>query len=373
MPRPHPLALSVALVVVQVVGTTFAAEDQPTRETLDVLGYALLVAGPILLIARRRHPVPVLAGVLATLLLYIGLGYPYGPIFLSAIVALFTTVTEGHRVAGWLGGGAFYAGNASIQATNDRGGGFSVGDAFEDAAWVLIVLVVAEIARVRRERILEAHHARQEAERRRASDERLRIAQEVHDVVAHSISLINVQAGTALHLMDKQPEQARSALTAIKDASSQALVELRSVLDVLRQRGEGAPRAPSPGMAGLDDLIAGATAAGLTVRTSIEGEALPLPAAVDLAAYRIVQEAVTNVVRHAHARHVDVQVVYGDDDITIEVVDDGHGSEPNGDGGGSGITGMRERAAARGGDLDAGPRPDGGFGVRARLPVADRE
>lgn len=366
--------MSIALLVIQVVGTTFAAEDQPTRGTLDVLAYALLVVGPVLLIARRRHPVPVLAGVLATVLLYFALGYPYGPIYLSAIVALFTTVTAGHRLVGWLAGAAFYAGDAVIQATRGGGESFSVGDAFEGLAWVLVVLVVAEISRVRRERILEAHHAQQEAERRRVSDERLRIAQEVHDVVAHSISLINVQAGTALHVMDKQPEQARSALTAIREASNQALVELRSVLDVLRQRGEDAPRTPSPSIAQLDDLVAGATAAGLTVRTTIEGEARPLPAAVDLAAYRIVQEALTNVVRHADARRVDVQVAYADDVVTIEVVDDGHSAATNGDAGGSGsgITGMLERATARGGKLDAGPGPDGGFRVRARLPIADR-
>jgi signal transduction histidine kinase len=305
-------------------------------------------------------------------LVYFGLGYPDGPIFLSLIVALFTTVTSGHRLAGWLLGVGFYAALAIVQAATPYPPGFSVGEAFEGAAWLLVVLVVGEIARVRRERIREAVHARHEAELRRLSDERLRIAQEVHDVVAHNISLINVQAGTALHLMDQQPDQARTALTAIKDASSQALLELRSVLDVLRQRGEEAPRAPNPSMRRLDDLVSGATAAGLDVRTEIDGAPRPLPAAVDLAAYRIVQEALTNVVRHAGAAHVTIRVDYGRDDLTIHVDDDGRRTGGNGEGSGRGIAGMRERAAARDGDLEAGPRPGGGFAVRARLPTSER-
>jgi len=172
--------------------------------------------------------------------------------------------------------------------------------------------------------------------------------------------------------MDKQPEQARTALEAIKDASNQAILELRSVLDVLRQRGEAAPRAPSPSIARLDDLVAGATAAGLAVRTEVEGEPRPLPAAVDLAAYRIVQEALTNVVRHAGATSVTIRIGYDAHDVTIRVDDNGRGGEANGDGGGSGITGMRERATAHGGDFEAAAQPGGGFGVRARIPVAER-
>ena len=227
----------------------------------------------------------------------------------------------------------------------------------------------------------EAWRVHEEETRRRASDERLRIARDLHDVVAHHISLMNVQAGVALHLMDEQPEQARTALTAIKQASGEALQELRSVLDILRQ-GDGAdeqapPRTPTPGLGELDTLVERATAAGLDVRAAVAGTSHPLPVSVDTTAYRIVQEALTNVARHAgSAAAATIRVDYGDDDVVVEVEDDGRGAPVNGaskNGGGNGIPNMRERAEALGGQLDAGPRPGGGFRVRAWLPVRERE
>ena len=170
--------------------------------------------------------------------------------------------------------------------------------------------------------------------------------------------------------MDEQPEQARSALTAIRGASKEALSELRSVLGILRQIDEEAPRAPTPGLDRLDGLVSRAEAAGLTVRTEVDGTPRPLPAGVDLAAYRIVQEALTNVTRHAGPATATVRIVYGDDSVTVEVDDDGRGPLSNStSAGGNGIPGMQERAAALGGALEAGPRPGGGFRVRARLPV----
>jgi signal transduction histidine kinase len=205
--------------------------------------------------------------------------------------------------------------------------------------------------------------------RRRAGEERLRIARELHDVLAHNISLINVQAGVALHLMDEQPGQSRSALVAIKQASNDALEELRSVLDVLRQGEEQPPRAPASDLAHLNSLVAGVSATGLEVRTRVEGTPRPLPAGVDLAAFRIVQEALTNLTRHAGPASATVLVGYGSEELTAQVDDDGRGPASNGAGQGNGIRGMRERAAALGGELAAGPRPGGGFRVRARLPL----
>jgi signal transduction histidine kinase len=211
-------------------------------------------------------------------------------------------------------------------------------------------------------------------------------------VLAHNISLINVQAGVALHLMEDQPEQARTALTAIKAASKDALGELRSVLDVLRQVDEGPPRSPTAGLDDLDRLVSGAAAAGIDVRVVTEGTPRALPPSVDLAAFRIVQEALTNITRHAGqagpggrsnwqspgARPVTtatISLTYGDADLTVQVDDDGRGpvSWSNGSSGGNGIPGMRERAAALGGRLDAGPKPGGGFRVSARLPVGRDE
>jgi signal transduction histidine kinase len=197
----------------------------------------------------------------------------------------------------------------------------------------------------------------------------------LHDVLAHNISLISVQAGVALHLMEERPEQARTALSAIREASKEALTEMRSVLGVLRQVDEEAPRAPSAGLSRLDSLIEGAEAAGLQVRTDIEGTPRPLPAAVDLAAFRIIQEALTNVARHAGQAATEVRIRYGERDLILQVDDDGRGGGPLmlSGGRGTGVAGMRERATALGGELQAGPRPGGGFRVWARLPLEGQQ
>jgi signal transduction histidine kinase len=185
----------------------------------------------------------------------------------------------------------------------------------------------------------------------------------------------------ALHLIDEQPEQARTALAAINDASAEALREVRSVLGVLRGTGEQPPRAPTAGVARLDDLVSRAAAAGLEVSLDISGERRALPASIDLAAFRIVQESLSNVVRHAAAGSATVTLTYGSSELTVQVDDDGRGADSSRSGGGSGageaghgmgsgIAGMRERATALGGSLDAGPLPAGGFRVRASLPLS---
>jgi signal transduction histidine kinase len=241
-------------------------------------------------------------------------------------------------------------------------------------AWLLVLGTGAEIARVRRERAIErAEAARQEA-RRRAGEQRLRIARELHDVLAHNISLINVQAGVGLHLLDERPEQARPALTAIKQASKETLAELRSVLDILRDpEDDSATLTPAPGLEQLDELLAGARAGGLTVESRVEGERRELPAGVDLAAFRIVQEALTNVRRHAGPARATVRLRYGPDELAIQIDDDGARvnarHEDIGAGGGNGIAGMRERATALGGTLETGPSAAAGFRVLARLPL----
>jgi signal transduction histidine kinase len=181
--------------------------------------------------------------------------------------------------------------------------------------------------------------------------------------------VINVQANTALHLMDRQPDRAREALTAIREVSGQALTELGSVLGALRDTA--APLAPAPGVARLDELAARARTAGFAVSVAAEGAARPLPAGVDAAAYRIVQEALTNAVRHSGGRAASVLLRYSGDDLVIEVSDDGGGAgagAPGAPGSGNGLAGMAERARALGGTVDAGPRPGGGFLVLARLP-----
>jgi signal transduction histidine kinase len=369
---------AMALGFVQLVGSSLAGRHQPHHVGLDALGYALLLAGPALLLVRRRLPVPVAAGTAAVTLLYTALGYPYGPVFASMVVAFFSAVASGHRravltvaalafaghtlVGAWLYRWLPPSGDHRISWTEVSGGG----------AWLLAVLAAAELFRVRREQISRDRRERAEAARRRADEERLRIARELHDVLAHSISVINVQAGVALALMDERPEQARTALTTIKAASKEALGEVRQVLGALRAPGE-APRSPAPGLDRLPELIEQAASAGLTADVTVEGTRARLSPGTDLAAFRIIQEALTNVVRHSGSRAARIRLSYAPGGLDILVDDDGPAVAGGDSGGGNGLVGMRERATALGGSMRTGVRPGGGFRVQAVLPLTAPE
>jgi len=358
--RRGDAAIAALAALIQVGGTTLAARHQADARTLDVFGYLLLTAGPAALVVRRAQPVPVLMLAFASTLGYVLLGYPGGPIWAALIVAFGTALLAGHRIAAY---GSLLAGYLGFlwlpRLVNDQPAP-SAWAAGGLAAWLLLLLAGSELIRNRRAVV----RARYETARRQASEERLGIARDLHDVVAHSLSLINVQAGVALELMDQRPEQVRTALTAIKHASREALVDVQSVLDSLRRPGEEMPRAPAPSLRDVEELVRRAEATGLGP--------LNLPRGVDAAGYRIVQEALTNVVRHADAASVRVRVGAEEGDLVIEVEDDGAG-RPAGNGRrGSGIRGMTERAAALGGQLTAGPGPGRGFAVRARLPLEQR-
>ncbi|MGH3327807.1 MAG: sensor histidine kinase [Streptomycetales bacterium] len=377
VPRFHPAwlgetALLVGVAAVQAVGSTGASRGQPGRLGLDALGYALLLAGPALLALRRWRPVPVLAAVLVLTVAYYVVGYPYGPAFLSLVVALFTAVLTGHRAAAWVLGGLGLTGYFVVDTMlGGRGPAFSLASVAGHVAWLLVVLIVAEVVRIQRTRAGEVRRIRAETERRRASEERLRIARELHDVLGHSISLINVQAGVALHLMDQQPEQARSALRAIKEVSKGTLQEVRATLDVLRG-DEAPPRQPAPGLDRLPDLVSQFAMAGLEVTVTSRGQRPEVASSVDLAAYRIVQEALTNVLRHAASPTAEVVLDHVPGSLTVTITDAGEGlrSGQRGDlPAGRGIAGMRERAASVAGSLSAGPDPGGGFRVSAHLPL----
>jgi len=367
--RAADVALALGVGIVQVGATYLASRHQPDRRSFDVLALVLLAAGPIALLFRRRYPVTVLLVSSATVLAYWVIGYGRGPVFLAMIVALATVVMAGRRevaIAVLVGGYLSFLWLAPALGRDDSP---SVGAAAALAAWLLVLYGGCELLRIRQERIVEAAQLREEETKRRVGDERLRIARELHDVVAHNISLINVQAATTLHRLDHNGP-ASDALATIKRVSQETLVELRSVLGALRHVDEEAPRAPAPTLSHLDELVARAGGAGVTAHVVTEGQPRPLPAAVDLAAYRVAQEALTNVARHASTATATVRVAYRPDDLVLEVDDDGtppHIVVP-----GNGITGMRERATALGGTLTAAPRPGGGFRVRAWFPLGDQ-
>ena len=237
-----------------------------------------------------------------------------------------------------------------------------------NVAFCLLALAIGDVIRSQREALARAVAAREEETRRKLGEERLRIAREVHDVVAHAMVAINVQSGVAAHLIDSDPEQARSALREIKATSGEALRDLRGTLGVLRGDDDAAPLGPGSGLGDLDELAGALRAAGVDVRLEVDGALGPVPAAVHAAGYRIVQESLTNVLRHARASRAEVVVARERGAVRVEVTDDGVGGGAL-DGSGNGLRGMAERAAALDGALESGPAPGGGWAVRARLPL----
>ncbi|MEU8079130.1 sensor histidine kinase [Catellatospora citrea] len=354
----------VVIALIQMIGVTFAAFFVGSRfgtaapHPLDWFGYALLAGSAAAMWLARVHVYAALGAVTALSLTYVALGYPWGPFFLAFLFTLIAAVVLGHRTAAWVTAGLGYALFVVV--------GWRLRDEpLLSWHWVVVaavlvgVLLIAQVIRSNRDRMLEIR-------RRRVGDERLRIAREVHDVVAHHISLINVQAGVALHLLDDDPEQARTALAAIKTASRDTLRELRATLGVLRGVDEQAPRSPAPSIDRLDELVERFAGAGLRVDVRVTGTPRELPTPVDLAAYRIVQESLTNVHRHAGVDHAQVTIGYDADELVVDVTDRGRGGDTAD---GNGLSGIRERVASLGGTVAIGPRAEGGFTVCAVLPT----
>jgi signal transduction histidine kinase len=370
---------TLALVAASLPMAFFASMEVPSGVPVGVLalGYALVLLHTLPLAARRRFPGTVLALCVASGL-EIGAHF-LPPVFLgpAILVAVYSVAAYGDRWVALAGLAAAELGLAAVQLTRGR---------FEELAGYALVIGAAWLlgrfvgdrhvyAAQLEERTAELEQAREELARRAVTEERLRLARELHDVVAHSMSVIAVQSGVGAHVAESRPEEVGKALAAIEATSRATLEELRRLLGVLRQDSESqASLAPVPGLADLDSLLAEVAKAGLAVRLRVQGTPSPLPAGVDLSAYRIVQEALTNVVKHAGPAQAQVTIGYRDRDVTVEVTDDGRGAAaPAGDGRGGtghGLVGMRERVAAFGGDLEAGPRRGGGFRVAARLPLA---
>jgi signal transduction histidine kinase len=382
LPAWAPDAL-LALVLAGVLVGARALESGSHRAALS--GYALSVLAALAVAFRRRWPLGVLAATLAIALLVIAVASPTGAISLPVVVAVYTLaqVQERRRAAlmALAAGVALALARGLLQYRGWSDARTAVEPALTMAAlflgWALAShrAYVAEIE----DRAARAERTREQEARRRVDAERLRIARELHDVLGHGIATISIQAGVAAHVLHDRPEEAEQALNTIKATSREALHELRGILGVLRPAGEAEPRDPAPGLGQLDALLAGTNDAGLATRVVVSGERRPLPATVDLAAYRIVQESLTNVLRHAGQAHALVGIAYDDAQVAITVEDDGHAPQAparaarNGHDparAGHGIAGMRERAHALGGDLEAQTRAEGGFRVHARLPIA---
>src|SRR5436309_4193871 len=270
-------AIAAGLGGFVIFATYFASQHQPARRPLDAGAVALIGIAAGALTARRRYPVAVLTVVFAAVLVYFSVGYANGPIWLVLITAYVTAVFLGHRVAAAIVAGLGLLTFPWLDYVFRDAPAPSFAAVAGLAAWLLVLLAAAEIVRIRGERVAEAARIREEEALRRASEERLRIARDLHDALGHHLSLINVQSGVALHLNEHLPEQARTSLAAIRDASKEGLTELRSVLDILRQDGEPAPRAPTSTLARLDELVSQAATAGLDVRAEIDGAVRPLP------------------------------------------------------------------------------------------------
>ncbi|KOU15292.1 sensor histidine kinase [Streptomyces sp. WM6368] len=391
--RAHPLATDAVLAfgafVAMVVGS-FADPHGPHGPTFgtrtpEPFSLLLMLLGAAALVFRRRQPRAVLVVTCGLSLLELTTGEPRAPVAMCTVIALYTVAARTDRPTTWriglltmagLTGVAMLAGPLPWYAQENIG----------IFAWTGMAAAAGDAVRSRRafvdairERAERAERTRDEEARRRVAEERLRIARDLHDVVAHHIALVNVQAGVAAHVMDKRPDQAKEALAHVRDASRSALNELRATVGLLRQSGDPeAPTEPAPGLGVLDELVDTFRHAGLPVEVivQLDGAAGPLPAAVDLAAYRVIQEALTNVRKHAGAgAKAEVSVVRVGPSVEVTVLDDGgEAADPAPEptdppGGGHGLLGMRERTGALGGTCFAGPRYGGGYRVHATLPL----
>lgn len=362
--RPSRSDLLLAVVVTVIATGGSAGLGWHRQHLVHPIGAVLTLAGGVALAWWRVRPTAVLVWVFGLHLLYAALGYEVGPGYLPVLVALFNGILRGDRRVAYPLLAAGYLVAIGFPGPNGRPAGLAF--VLGLAAWFLVLACAAEIARV-------AGQARRAQAARRAGEQRLRIAQDLHDVLAHQLSLITVQANAGLAMLSRDPDRAGHALHAIKDAGNTALAELREVLDVLRAPDGAAPRRPTPLLsrsADVGQLIDGAHAAGLTVHHEIRGTPRRLRGEVDRTGYRIVQEALTNAVRHTGpGTTVAVLIEYAPDALRLTVRDDGAGRAGQvGVSGGSGLPGMRERVAGLGGSLSAGPEPGGGFRVAATLP-----
>ncbi|MEV0153122.1 histidine kinase [Micromonospora sp. NPDC050686] len=371
--RPWLVDGAVALAVLAAAELAIATGHEVQASPRDWLAYALglTMAAPLLL--RRRFPRLALYLVALALLLFYALGYPGFPPALVLAAPLYFAALAGHLWAVIPVPVFFLAVGGTVSVQHGLPPLDAVAVFLPQAAVLAVAMLLGALVRSRRAYAAEVRHRLAQGERereleaeRRVIEERLRIAREVHDTVGHAIATITVQSAAALQLLDRDPARVRAALTAIRGTGKAALAELRSTL--LRGEADTPATGPDVGLHRLPDLLAAVRAAGLRIEFDSDADGLRLADPVDHAAYRILQESLTNVLRHAGPRaRAEVRLHAAPETLTIEVGDDGVGGgiAP---GGGRGLAGMRERVRALGGSFDAGPGPDGGFRVRAALP-----
>jgi signal transduction histidine kinase len=378
----HPLAVdtAIALVIAVLLALISVGGDirQSSAATAMVTPAALSAIVGLPLAVRRRNPHLALAATLLLTVVAYAVTTPAPPVMLPLAVALYTVGARGRRRDSLIASGATVLVSVVIRlglAQDDS----SLEDLVRDVAWIVGATALGFAVASRRafveefrRRALEAERTREEEAQRRVDEERLRIARDVHDGVAHALASISLQASAASAVIDTDPAGAREALRQIRGASVSALAELRATVGVLRQPTADGLAGPASAptleqLTGLADIL---RAGGIEVSVSRKGGTPNVPSEVGNVAYRILQESLTNVLRHSGARHVDVVVTYERSVLTLSVTDDGAGPQQEGwRGGGYGIKGMRERAEAVGGLLDAGPAAGGGFIVRAELPL----
>ncbi|WP_435875920.1 sensor histidine kinase [Nonomuraea wenchangensis] len=384
--------------VVAVMLTVNVLVGSPHRDPAGLaIDLVAVLAGSLALAAWRRAPLLALAGSTAAMLGYAVHAQPGPPAAFPVMISVFGAVRYGHRLLPALAAAVFLGANLAkdLATVTDRSGKDILQATILLLGWFVASGVAATVTRHRQayleqaeQRAAEAERTREEVARRRAGEERLRIARELHDSLTHSISVIKVQAGVAVHLARKRGEEVPAALLAIQEASGDAMRELRATLEVLRDDSAPPPDpapahalAPAPasaseecvpsGLDRLDDLVRRARSIGLPTTVTVAGARRALPPEVDRAAYRIVQEALTNVSRHAGAAAAQVRVEYADAELVVQVDDDGSASAGEPPVPGTGLRGMRERVSALGGRLRTEPRPEGGFTVHAALPLRE--
>jgi signal transduction histidine kinase len=374
--------LAAALAIVAIVALSLAGAEEGTRAP-DAWAYVLAVVAMGSLAWRRQYPFTVMVVSATSTVTLTALGYPEAGAPFAVFIAFYTAAAYGQRRNLALSASIVAVAMGVLWLTRDQSG-FTAGDFVANTVVFSIAWVLGDTIRSRRERLAAAEdrarlleQEQAETERRVLAEERLRIAQELHDVVAHAMSVITVQAGVGAHVIDTQPAEAKKALTAIEATGRSALQELRRMLGLLRQEGDArGARQPAPGFEDMKQLIQSVRDAGVPIEERWVGDPdIPIPASIYLSGYRILQEALTNVLKHAGKASVVVTMTLEPGWASIEVLDDGRGAASmalNGDrspGSGYGLVGMRERVAVFGGTLEAGPRQGGGFRVRARFPL----